>query len=336
VTTNGRGAAPRLELGLFTDSVEDMPLENALDLAAAVGATGIEVATGGVSRRLHADTDALLSDPHARTRFHGAFAERGLHLSALNCSGFPLHPVIGEGQRESIEQTIRLAGELGVTKIVTMSGTPGDGPGATTFNWVWYPWPADAVALLERQWTAAMTLWTELAALAAAHGVTRIAFELHPLQLVYNVPTLERMRAAVGPIMGANLDPSHLFWQQMDPLAVIRALGPAVQHVHLKDTALVPERVALAGVLDGAPFESPDERAWVFRTVGRGHDRSFWRAFVAALREVGYTDVLSIENEDVRQPAAEGVEEAAAFMRSILGEVAGEVAGGIAGQEDRR
>jgi sugar phosphate isomerase/epimerase len=85
-------------------------------------------------------------------------------------------------------------------------------------------------------------------------------------------------------------------------------------------TRVWPGRLALAGVLDQAPFEAPEERAWVFRTIGRGHDRAFWRAFVAALREVGYRDVLSIENEDVRQPAAEGVAEAAAFMRSILRE----------------
>ena len=117
------------------------------------------------------------------------------------------------------------------------------------------------------------------------HGVRRIAFELHPLYLVYNVPTLERMRSAVGPVIGANVDPSHMFWQQMDPIAVIRALGPAVHHVHLKDTELVPEQVAIAGVLDQRPFEDPAGRAWGFRTVGRGHDAGFWAAFVAALRE---------------------------------------------------
>ena len=119
-------------------------------------------------------------------------------------------------------------------------------------------------------------------------------------------------------MIGANLDPSHLFWQQMDPLAVIRALGPAVYHVHLKDTQLVPDQVALAGVLDQRPFDDPANRAWVFRTAGSVHGPAFWSAFVAALRDVGYDDVLAIENEDAGLTPEAAVEQAARFMRSIL------------------
>ena len=148
--------------------------------------------------------------------------------------------------------------------------------------------------------------------------MTRIAFELHPLHLVYNVPTLLRMREAVGPVIGANLDPSHLFWQQMDPLAVIRALGPAIHHVHLKDTQIVADQVALAGVLDQRPFEDVANRAWVFRTVGRVHGAEFWSAFVRELAAVGYDDALSIENEDASQTHVAGVEEAAAFMLPLI------------------
>ena len=307
-----------MDLGLFTDSVPRMKLEAALDLAAGIGATAVEIAAGGVSEMTHVDTATLLSDRAARSRFRDAFARRGLRIAALNCSGFPFHPVIGEQQRKSIEDTIRLAELLEVDKIVTMSGCPGDGPGATTVNWIWYPWPADAVMLLERQWESAIPFWREMAGFAERHGVRRIAFELHPLYLVYNVPTLERIRSAIGPIIGANVDPSHMFWQQMDPIAVIRALGPAVHHVHLKDTELVPDNVAVAGVLDQHPFEDPAGRAWGFRTIGRGHGAGFWATFLSALREVAYDDVLSIENEDEWQPAEEGVHEAAAFMRALL------------------
>src|SRR5436190_11137278 len=283
-----------MHLGLFTDSVETLTLDAALDLGQRIGVTGIEIATGGVSRLRHARAEHLLADPEARSALADAVGSRGMRIDALNCSGFPLHPVIGDEQRRSIDATIRLAELLGVRKIVTMSGTPGDGPGASTVNWIWYPWPADAVDLLARQWDEAIALWGELGPFAADHGVEQIAFELHPLYLVYNVPTLLRMRDAVGPVIGANVDPSHLFWQQMDPLAVVRALGPAVFHVHLKDTSLVPERLAIAGVLDQALFETPEERAWLFRTVGRGHDRAFWASFLGALAEVGYDDVVSI------------------------------------------
>jgi len=157
-----------------------------------------------------------------------------------------------------------------------------------------------------------------MARFAQEHGIVRIAFELHPLHLAYNVPTLMRIREAVGPIIGANVDPSHMFWQQMDPVAVIDALGPAVHHVHLKDTRLVPDQVAIAGVLDQRTFLHPQQRAWVFRTVGRGHDAAFWGSFVDALRRVGYHDVLSIENEDVAQEPEAGCTEAAEFVRRLL------------------
>lgn len=307
-----------MELGLYTDSVKHLSFEGALDLAAEIGARGIEIAVGGQSSAPHLRIHDLLSDAARRKAFADAFSSRGLRIAALNCSAWPLHPVLGEEHTELIRATIRLASELEVSKIVTMSGNPGDGPHGSTVNWIWYPWPPDAVALLERQWQEAIPLWRDLGAYALVNGVERIAFELHPLHLVYNVPTLQRMREAVGPVIGANVDPSHMFWQQMNPVAVIAALGPAVHHVHLKDTQLVPDQVAIAGVLDQRPFADPTQRAWVFRTVGRAHDRAFWTAFIGALRTARYDDVLSIENEDRSQPPEEGVREAAAFITPLL------------------
>ena len=307
-----------MELCLYTDSVADLPFEAALDLAAQLGCRSLEIAGGGQSRAPHLRLGELLSDPVKRRVFADAVTSRGLTIAALNCSAWPLHPVNGQAQEAIIRDTIRLAGDLGVETVVSMSGTPGDGPGASTVDWVFYPWPADAVALLARQWDAAIPFWERMAAHARSSGVKHIAFELHPLHLVFNVPTLRRMRDAVGPIIGANIDPSHLFWQQMDPLAVIAALGPAIQHVHLKDTGIQADRLALAGVLDTTAFEDPRERAWVFRTVGRVHDETWWSAFIDALDRAGYDGPLSIEHEDPYQSPVEGVTEAAAFMRPMI------------------
>lgn len=307
-----------MELGLYTDSVKHDTFEGALDLAARVGATGIEIATGGQSSAPHLRVDELLGDAASRSAFAAAFADRGLRIAALNCSAWPMHPTRGDDHVALIRKTFRLASELGVTKVVSMSGCPGDGLGGTTVNFAWYPWPEDAMAMLDRQWDQALELWGDLADDAAAHGIERIAFELHPLHLVYNVPTLQRVRAAIGPIIGANMDPSHLFWQGMDPIAAIDALGEAVYHVHLKDTQILADQVALAGVLDSRPFEDPANRAWVFRTVGSIHGAEFWTAFIDALRRVGYDDALAIENEDASVTPHEGVELGAAFMRPLL------------------
>ena len=307
-----------MELGLYTDSLPDHTLDEALDVAMRVGATAIEIATGGQSSAPHLRMEDLLGDAGRRAAFQSAFADRGLRLAALNCSAWPLHPVAGDAHVAVIRKTIRLASELGVTKLVTMSGSPGDGPSGTAVNFVWYPWPDESRTLLERQWDEGIALWRDLGAEAEAAGIDAIAFELHPLHLVYNVPTFERMREAVGPIIGVNVDPSHLFWQAMDPLAVVRALGSAVKHVHAKDTETVASQAAIAGVLDQRPFDHPAKRAWVFRTAGAVHDRAWWAAFVDALREVGYDDALAIENEDPYLPAEAAVEEAARFLGPII------------------
>jgi sugar phosphate isomerase/epimerase len=307
-----------VDIGLYTDSLTEHSFEQALDIAADAGVRSIEIATGGQSSAPHLKVDELLASAPARAAFLKPFASRGLRIAALNCSAWPMHPVVGAAHSELIEKTLRLAQELGVTKIVSMSGCPGDGPGATTFNWTWYPWPADAVALGRRNWDEGVRFWTEKARLAETCGVTRIAFELHPLHLVYNVPTALAFRAAVGERIGVNLDPSHLFWQQMDPIAAIRALGPAVQHVHMKDTEIVADQVALAGVLDNRTFDVPAERAWLFRTVGRIHSKEWWLEFVQALREAGYDDSLSIEQEDPYASQEEGTREAAAYIAGLL------------------
>jgi sugar phosphate isomerase/epimerase len=104
----------------------------------------------------------------------------------------------------------------------------------------------------------------------------------------------------------------------MDPLAVVASLGPAVHHVHLKDTELVPEQIAIAGVLDQRPIDDPAERSGVVREVGSVRGPEYWSAFIAALESVGYDDVLSIENEDVTLPPERAVENTATFIRGLL------------------
>ncbi|HEY3522209.1 MAG TPA: sugar phosphate isomerase/epimerase [Candidatus Limnocylindrales bacterium] len=306
-----------MELGLYTDSVARLSREDAFAFAQSIGARAIEIAAGGQSSAPHLDRADLLASARERQRLLDELSRHGLRLAALNCSAWLLHPRSGDEQRRIVEETFTLANLLGVGTVVTMSGCPGDGPGSTTVNWPVYPWPPEVVELRERGWTELLGLWRELGPMAADLGL-RVALELHPLQLVFNVPTLLELRDAAGEVVGANLDPSHLFWQQMDPLAVIEALGPAVHHVHLKDTAIDPTQVATAGVLDVRTFDDPERRAWNFRTVGRGHDAGWWRRFVGALDAWGYDGALSIEHEDRSIDPLVGVAESAAVASGIL------------------
>lgn len=307
-----------MKLCLNTDSLGDLPFEQALDVTAALGIELVEIAAGGHSSAPHMNIRELLSDGAKRTQFSRAIASRGLQLNAINCSSDPLHPQHGDEHLQLIRDAITLAGELGIDKIVAMSGCPGDTPTAPTINWIWFPWPEEMHTIRERQWDTALATWQKIADYATANGVRRIALELLPLQLVYNVPTLLRLRAEIGDVIGTNIDPSHMFWQQMDPLQVIRALGPAVFHVHLKDTEIYADELALNGVLDYRTWNDPDNRSWIFRTIGHGQPEAFWREFFATLHEIGYRDALSIENEDLLLPGERGVAAAVEFATPLL------------------
>ena len=186
-------------------------------------------------------------------------------------------------------------------------------------NWVTCAWPDDYQKILEYQWEQVLIpYWRGAAAFAAAHGVEKIALEMHPGFCVYNPETLLRLRKAVGPLIGANFDPSHLFWQGIDPVAAIRRLGDAIYFVHAKDTRLDPLNGPVNGMLDTKRFTREQERSWLFRTVGYGHDALVWKDIVSNLRLAGYDDVLSIEHEDSLMSVNEGLMKAIAMLKDVM------------------
>ncbi|MFQ8599699.1 MAG: sugar phosphate isomerase/epimerase family protein [Oscillospiraceae bacterium] len=186
-------------------------------------------------------------------------------------------------------------------------------------NWVTCPWPDDFRTILDYQWNEVLIpYWTRTAAFAKQHGVEKIALELHPGFCVYNTESLLRLRAAVGDCIGANLDPSHLFWQGMDPVAVIKALGPAIFHFHAKDTKIDRYNTAVNGVLDTRHYGEEVERSWIFRTVGYGNGAPVWRDIISTLRMVGYDHAVSIEHEDSLMSPREGLEKAVSFLKDLL------------------
>jgi sugar phosphate isomerase/epimerase len=205
-----------------------------------------------------------------------------------------------------------------VPVVVNFSGCPGDSAEARQPNWVTTPWPPEFLDVLDWQWNErAIPYWRETAGFARDHGV-RVALEPHPGFLVYNVHTALRLREAAGPAIGVNFDPSHFFWQGMDPAVTIRALGDAIFHVHAKDVALNPPAVALNGVLDTRSYRQLGERSWVFRTVGWGHDELTWKQIVSALRIAGYDGVLSIEHEDALASVDQGLRSAVELLNRVL------------------
>ncbi len=311
-----------MKIGLYTDALQDLSFEAALDWVVSQGIEAVEIGTGLFSPSPHINLDLMLNDAHARAAFLGAIADRGLILSALNCNGNLVDPDPTRGQHASevFYKTVELAGKLGIGTVVTMSGCPGDLTGGTNPNWITCTWQKEYVDLLERQWDEVMTpFWTKAGAFANSSGV-KIAIEMHPGQAAYNTRSLLRLREIAGANnLGANFDPSHLFYQGMDPFVVIKALGKGgVVHVHAKDTRIDPQEMALNGGLETRPMAMTGERAWVYRTVGFGHGESWWRDFVSILRLMGYDGVLSIEHEDRLMGSREGIVKSVEFLKPII------------------
>jgi sugar phosphate isomerase/epimerase len=309
-----------MRIGLVTDGLPELPFDGLLGTAAALGVATLEFGCGNWSSAPHLDLHGLLGSRPMREAFLGSIAAHGLTISALNCSGNPLHPGAGgEAHRAVTSATIRLAGMLGVRRVVMMSGCPG-GPGDANANWVTTAWPPEAARVLDWQWSEqVIPYWTGLVAEAQGAGVEKLCLELHGQQNVYNVASLFRLREAVGPVVGANLDPSHLFWMGADPLRAVPALGSAIYHVHAKDTRVNPLVAPVNGLIDVVPNDRIEARAWSYVTLGDGHDAAWWRAFCTALRASGYDDVLSIEHEDVALPPLEGIRRSVETLRGAVG-----------------
>jgi sugar phosphate isomerase/epimerase len=312
-----------MHLGLMTSVFQDRPLDQALAAAKRAGITTVELGTGGYPGDRHCQPLELLASGRAFSTFSATLQNEGMSISALACHGNPLHPDERAATRDHrvFEGAVLLAERLGVRRLTLFSGCPGDSPSSSLPNWVTCAWPTDYLRILEWQWTErVIPYWEKQAAFAREHGVDRLCFEMHPGFVVYNPSTLLRLRDAVGPVIGANLDPSHLMWQGMDVIEVVRLLGAAdaIFHVHAKDTALNARNIALNGVLDTVPLDEVGRRSWLFRTVGYGHDLLYWKTFVSALLEVGYDDVLSIEHEDVLAAPEEGVQKAADLLRAAM------------------
>jgi len=306
-----------MRFGVVLEAFLDRTLDDALDLLAATApaVTDLEVGVGGFAPSPHCDVERLLHDQRARTAWLDGIEARGFRVSALNVSGNPLDPDHELRRRHDtdLRNAVRLASLLGVDRIVAMAGCPGGLPGDRTVHFDAGGWLPYLAGIHARQWDdAVLPYWTELAAeTQREHPTLLICVELHPGTCVYNSETLERF-AAIAPNLAANLDPSHLFWQRMDPLVVAATLA-RVGHAHAKDVVFNERPLALNGLLDHRWSPTDPDAPWTFATVGRGHGAEWWSSFTAVLAERG-VESIAIEHEDPRVDAAHGVAEAAAFL----------------------
>lgn len=312
-----------MKLGVFTVVLGDMPFDKACSFLAEQGVQMVEIGCGGYPGRAHCDPDILLNDPVKLKEFQDIISKNKLQISALSAHGNMVHPDkdLAKSFDEDLTKAILLAEKLGVPVVNTFSGCPGGSKEDKMPNWVTCPWPEDFLAVLDYQWNEVLIpYWKEKVKFARAHGISRIALEMHPGFCVYNTRTLLRLRRAVGPEIGANFDPSHLIWQGMDPCACIRELGKegAIFHFHAKDTKIDGANTAVNGVLDTTRYGEELERSWIFRSVGYGHGEDYWKAIASELRLAGYDYAISIEHEDSLMSGKEGLFKAITCLKNSL------------------
>ncbi|MBO5938314.1 MAG: sugar phosphate isomerase/epimerase [Clostridia bacterium] len=310
-----------MKLSVLANLYGAKSLDETLKILSGLGVHTVEIGAGGYPGKAHCNPAELLADEKKYDEFVATFKKYDVEICALACHGNPVHPNkdIADGYDKDFREAVLLAEKLGVDTVITFSGCPGDHEGAKLPNWVTCAWPEDYIEILNWQWEEKLIpYWKKTAAFAKEHGVSHIAFEMHPGFCVYNPETLLKIRAAVGDVIGANFDPSHLIWQGIDPVAAIRALKGAIYHVHAKDTKIDKYNTAINGVLDTKHYGLELERSWVFHTVGYGNNETYWRDLVSNLRLCGYDKVLSIEHEDSVMSIDEGLRKAVSFLQDII------------------
>ena len=310
-----------MKLSVLENLYAAKTLEESLTIITGLGVHTVEMGAGGYPGKAHCNPEELLADTEKFNTFVDTFKKFDVEICALAAHGNPLHPdaATAAAYDKDFRNAVLLAEKLGVDTVVGFSGCPGDSEGSKYPNWVTCPWPDDFLKILDWQWSEKLIpYWKNTAAFAEAHGVTHIAFEMHPGFCVYNPETCLKLRNEVSPVLGANLDPSHLIWQGIDPVAAARYLKGAIYHVHAKDTKIDKYNTAQNGVLDTKHYSDELNRSWVFRTVGYGNGEPYWRDLVSNLRLCGYDRVLSIEHEDSVMTIDEGLKKAVEFLKPIV------------------
>ncbi|MBL9121924.1 MAG: sugar phosphate isomerase/epimerase [Phycisphaerae bacterium] len=318
-----------MKLGVMAALFSNRTLEETAAFCAECGLGAIELPVGAYPGKPFFDPAKVLANPKEQARIKALLKDHNLMLSGLAVHGNPVHPdkKHADNDHKAFEVAVQLAPKLGTDVVITFSGCPGGAKGDKTPNWVTCPWPNDYTNVLKYQWDEVLVpYWAEQAKFCAKHGV-KVAWEAHPGFCVYNPDTLirlsERATKASGTkkvVLGANLDPSHFFWQGIDPVAAARALGEAglLFYCHAKDTELDRHEGGINGYNDARPYTDLKHRAWSFRTCGYGHGHEFWKPFVSMLRRYGYDHVLSIEHEDAYMSIEEGLTRAITFLNDAI------------------
>ena len=311
---------------LFSGQWADLPLAELAPLAKSMGYDGLELACWGdhfdVQQAL--SSDSYLSDKRALLDKHGLQCYAiGCHLvGQAVCDRIdqrhqaivPAH-VWGDGDAEGVRQRAaaemadcaRAAAKFGVKTVTGFTGSP-----------IWhslYAFPPTSQAYWDQGYADFAARWTPILDVFDAVDVN-FALEIHPTEIAFDIVSMQRALAAVGEHrrFGVNFDPSHLGYQGVVYVKLLRTFGERIHNVHMKD-AWWGRGDGSVGVFGGHTSFGDARRFWDFRSVGRG--LIDFETIIVALNDIGYRGPLSVEWEDGRMDRVHGATESAAFCRRL-------------------
>lgn len=312
-----------MRIGVYSDSLPKLSRRDLLSWCATRGIHDVELGVGswGPWPRPHLDL-ATIGEARERDRLAGELREFGVRLSAVNAAGNVLHP--DPAKRADAQARLRAAVDLAVAmkvdRVISMSGCPAGAGGGALGVFPCWATSCDDERLFTWQlenevgpyWQATST-W-----LKSYAPSVKICFELHPGVTIFTAAGFEALKPYVRDNIGINLDPSHFWWQGIDPVAVIEDLGPHIGFAHGKDTLLYPDRIRRQGVLHFSPPSDAALAPWHFAPVGEGHDDATWTTLLRALQKAGYDGVISIEHEDPRYDSEDGTQRSYEGLKRAL------------------
>ncbi len=309
---------------LFTGQFADIPLEELAKKAAGWGYEGLELACWGD----HVDVSRAAQDKKYASSRKEMLADYGLKCFAISnhlagqlvcdpnddarSDAFAPESCKGNAAAkrkwavQEMKNTARAASNIGVKVVNGFTGSA-----------IWhmiYSFPPVTEEMIDRGFADFAKLWNPILDVFDECEV-KFALEVHPTEIAFDIVTAKRALAAVKnrKAFGFNFDPSHLYWQMIDPVRFLKVFSDKIYHVHMKDAALTldGETGILASHLNfGAPG-----RGWDFRSLGHG-DVNF-EEIIRTLNCIGYKGPLSVEWEDAVMDREHGAEEACAFVHDL-------------------
>lgn len=313
---------------LFTGQWVDLTLEKVAELAASWGYDGLEIACSGehLDVRRAVEDDDYLAERLAVLDRHGLRVWAiSNHLAGQAVCDDPIdfrHRAIlssrvwGDGDPEGVRGraaeelmlTARAARRLGVDTVVGFTGSR-IWPYVTMF-------PPVPTEVIDAGYEDFANRWNPILDVFDAEGV-RFAHEVHPSEIAYDYWSSVRALEAIEhrESFGFNWDPSHMIWQNIDPVAFITDFADRIYHVDCKDVRVRPPNGRYGLLGSHLPWGNP-RRGWDF--VSAGHGDVPWEDCFRALRAIAYRGPISIEWEDAGMDRLNGAAEAVEFVRSLL------------------